>query len=197
MRKILAVVAVLVAASGAPAAQIVWDAEDLGAGGAEFRLDNGEGAAIFLVCQRVGVSAGFEFPTAPGPADSASIRGLPGGERQNVTIAPVNDHVLRLTSGRGLEGLLQLLQGAPILDVRAGGTRASFRVFGSAPVVRQCLERQDEELRDPGRWREVRRVRTDEDLAEARERAAQARERREQEARAREPAPESREPAPE
>ena len=197
MRKIIAVVAVLVAASGAPAAQVAWNAEDLGGGGAEFRLGNAEGAAIVLVCQRTGVSAGFEFPTAPGLADSASIRGLPGGERQNVTIAPVNDHVLRLTSGRGLEGLLQLLQGAPILDVRAGGTRASFRVFGSAPVVRQCLERQDEELRDPGRWREVRRVRTDEDLAEARERAAQARERREQEARAREPAPESREPAPE
>ena len=197
MRKILAVVAVLVATSGAPAAQVVWDAEDLGADGAEFRLENGDGAAIILVCQRVGVGAGFEFPTAPEPADSASIRGLPGGERQNVTVAPLNDHVFRLTSGRGLEGLMQLLQGAPILDVRAGGTRASFRVFGSAPVVRQCLERQDEELRDPGRWREVRRVRTDEDLAEARERAAQARERaaqarerREREARAREPAPE-------
>lgn len=197
MRRLIAVVAVLVAASGAPAAQVAWNAEDLGRGDAEFRLENGDGAAIILVCQRVGVSAGFEFPTAPGPADSAAIRGLPGGERQNVTIAPINDRVLRLTSGRGLEGLLQLLQGAPILDVRAGGTRASFRVFGSAPVVRQCLERQDEELRDPGRWREVRRVRTDEDLAEARERAAQARERREREARAREPAPESREPAPE
>ena len=201
MRKIIAVVAVLVAASGAPAAQVVWDAEDLGGGGAEFRLGNAEGAAIVLVCQRAGVSAGFEFPTAPGPADSASIRGLPGGERQNVTIAPVNDHVLRLTSGRGLEGLLQLLQGAPILDVRAGGTRASFRVFGSAPVVRQCLERQDEELRDPGRWREVRRVRTDEDFAEARERLYEARERearaRERQDRARERQDPAREPAPE
>lgn len=109
-------------------------------------------------------------------------------------MAPVNDHVLRLTSGRGLEGLLQLLQGAPILDVRAGGTRASFRVLGSAPVVRQCLERQDEELRDPGRWREVRRVRTDEDFAEARERLYEARER---EAQARERQDPAREPAPE
>ena len=194
MRRLIAVVAVLVAASGAPAAQVAWNAEDLGGGDAEFRLENGDGAAIILVCQRVGVSAGFEFPTAPGPADSAAIRGLPGGERQNVTIAPINDRVLRLTSGRGLEGLLQLLQGAPILDVRAGGTRASFQVFGSAPVVHQCLERQDEELRDPGHWREVRRVRTDEDLAEARERQAQARERQAQargrQVQAREPAPE-------
>jgi len=196
MRKIIAVAAVLVATSEAPAAQTVWDAEDLGAG-AEFRLGNDEGAAIILVCQRAGVSAGFEFPTLPGPADRASIRGLPGGERQNVTVAPVNGHVLRLTSGRGIEVLLQLLRGAPILDVRAGGTRASFQVFGSAPVVRQCLDRQDEELRDPGHWREVRRVRTDEDFAEARERQAEARERqaearepRERQAQAREPAPE-------
>ena len=67
MRRLIAVVAVLVAASGAPAAQVVWNAEDLGGGGAEFRLvTTSEGAAIILVCQRVGVSAGFEFPTFPG-----------------------------------------------------------------------------------------------------------------------------------
>lgn len=192
MRKIIAVVAVLVAASEAPAAQPVWDAEDLGGGGAEFRLGNGEGAAIILVCQRAGVSAGFEFPASPEPGDSASLRGLPGGERRNVTVAPVNDHVFRLTSGRGIEVLLGLLGGPPILDVRAGGTRASFQVFGSAPVVHQCLERQDDE-----RWREVRRVRTEEDRAERREREALARERgaearepaRERRAQAREPAP--------
>ena len=202
MRNIIAVVAVLVATSEAPAAQPVWDAEDLGGGGAEFRLGNGEGAAIILVCQGAGVSAGFEFPTFPGPGDSVSLRGLPGGERRNVTVAPVNDHVVRLTSGRGIEVLLGLLGGTPILDVRAGGTRASFQVFGSAPVVHQCLDRQDEELRAPGRWREVRRVRTREDRAEARERQALARERgaqarepaRERGAQAREPA---REPAPE
>ena len=194
MRKIIIVVAVLVAAPEAPAAQAVWDTEDLGGGGAELRLGNGDGAAIILVCQRAGVSAGFEFPTLPGPADNASIRGFPGGERQSVTVAPVNDHVFRLTSGRGLEALLQLLQGPPFLDVRTGGTRASFQVLGSAPFVRECLERQDEELRAPGHWREVPQVRTDEDFAEARERQAQAREReaqtREQQAPAREPAPE-------
>ena len=202
MRKIIAVAAVLVATSEAPAAQAVWNAEDLGGGGAEFRLGNGEGAAIILVCQRAGVSAGFEFPAFPEPGDSASLRGLPGGERQNVTVAPVNDHVFRLTSGRGIEVLLGLLGGPPILDVRAGGTRASFQVFGSAPVVHQCLDRQDEELRAPGRWREVRRVRNEEDRAERLERQALAREQgaqargpaRERRAQAREPV---REPAPE
>ena len=177
MRKIIAVVAVLVAAAATPAAQAVWDAEDLGGGSAEFRLGNyDEGAAIILVCQRVGVSAGFEFPRSVDPAESASIRGVPGGERQNVTVAPVNDRVVRLTSGRGIEVLLRLLRDTPNLSVRAGGARASFKVFGSAPVVRECLERQDEALRAPGRWREVQRVRTYEQLMEARERQAEARE---------------------
>ncbi len=202
MRKIIAMAAVLVAASEAPAAQAVWNAADLGGGGAEFRLGNDEGAAIILVCRPAGVSAGFEFPTLPGPADGAAIRGLPGGGRQNVTVAPVNDHVFRLTSGRGLEALLQLLRGAPILDVRAGATRASFQVFGSAPVVRECLEHQD-----PAHWLGVGRGLTGEDMAELRERQArareregqererrereaEARERREREARTREPAPE-------
>ena len=71
MRKVIAVAAVLVATSEAPTAQAVWNAEDLGAGGAEFRLGNDEGAAIILVCQRAGVSAGFEFPAFPEPGDSA------------------------------------------------------------------------------------------------------------------------------
>ena len=196
MRKIIAVAAVLSAASAAPAAQPVWDSEDLSGGGAEFRLGNDEGAAVILVCQRAGVSAGFEFPGSPGPADSASIRGLPGGWRQNVTVAPVNDHLVRLTSGRGIEVLLQLLRDTPNVYVRAGGARASFQVFGSAPVVRECLERQDEALRAPGRTGEVQRVRTYEQLMEARERSyeRQAMEAREREARRQAPA---REPAPE
>ena len=175
MKKIIVVVAVLVVAAEAPAAQAVWNAEDVG-GGAEFRLANDEGAAIILVCQRGGVSAGFEFPTLPGPTHGASIRGLPGGDRQNVTVAPVNDHVFRVTSGRGLEALLRLLRGAPILNVRAGATRASFQVFGSAHIVHQCLQRQDAAYLG-----EVRRVRTDEEIAEARERQALERERRERE----------------
>ena len=199
MRKIIAVAAVLVATSEAPVAQAVWNAEDLAGGGTEFRLGNDEGAAIILVCQRGGVSAGFEFPTLAGPADGAAIRGLPGGGRQNVPVAPVNDHVFRLTSGRGLEALLQLLGGAPILDVRAGATRASFQVFGSAPVVRQCLDRQD-----PAYWGEGGRVLTADDRAELRERQARARERedrerdrRERETQERDRREREREPAPE
>ena len=160
MRKIIAVVAVLVAAAAAPAAQAVWDVEDLGGGGAEFRLGNDDdGAGIILVCQRAGVSAGFEFSRSLDPAENASLRGLPGGELQNVVVAPVNDRVVRLTSGRGIEVLLRLLRDTPILYVRAGDAGASFAVFGSAPVVSECLGRQDEALRAPGRWREVPRVR--------------------------------------
>jgi hypothetical protein len=197
MRKVIAVVAVLVAAAATPAAQAVWNAEDLRGGGAELRLgDNEEGAAIILVCDRFGVSAGFEFPSSLDPGESASIRGFPGGERQNVTVAPVNDGVVRLTSGRGIEALLRLLRDTPILYVRAGGAGASFAGFGSAPVVTECLERQDEALRAPGRTGEVQRVRTYEQLMEARERSyeRQAMEAREREARRQAPA---REPAPE
>ena len=171
MRKIIASIAVVVAAAAATGAQRVWDAEDLGGGSAEFRLgSDDEGAAIVLVCQRAGVSAGFEFPRPLDPAESASIHGVPGGERQNIAVAPVNDRVVRVTNGWGIEALLRLLRDTPRLHVRAGGSRATFEVFGSAPVVTECLERQDEELRAPGRWREVQRVRTHEQRMEARER---------------------------
>lgn len=160
MRKVIAVVAVLVAAAATPAAQAVWNAEDLRGGGAELRLgDNEEGAAIILVCDRFGVSAGFEFPSSLDLGESVSIRGFPGGERQNVTVAPVNDGVVRLTSGRGIEALLRLLRDTPHLHVRAGGARVSFEVFGSAPVVRECLQRQDDALGPRGNWREMHRVR--------------------------------------
>ena len=150
MLKTLAAVAALATAVAPAAAQAVWDARDIGGGGAEFRLGNGDGAAIILVCQLGGVSAGFEFPDALEAAERASIRGVPG-ERQNIAVAPVDDRVVRLTSGRGIEVLLRLLRSTANLYVRAGGARASFEVFGSAPLVTQCLERQDEAIRDPTR----------------------------------------------
>ena len=150
MLKAIAAVVALAAAAAPAAAQAVWDATDLGGGGAEFRLGNDEGAAIILVCQLGGVSAGFEFPSVLEVTESASIRGVPG-ERQNISVAPVNDRMVRLTSGRGLESLLRLLRSTANLYVRAGGARASFEVFGSAPLVTQCLERQDEAIRDPTR----------------------------------------------
>ena len=102
MLKAIAAVVALAAAAAPAAAQAVWDARDLGGGSAEFRLGNDEGAVIILVCQLGGISAGFEFPGSLDATESASIRGVPG-ERQNVAVAPVNDRVLRLTSGRGLE----------------------------------------------------------------------------------------------
>ncbi len=142
MLKTIAVAAALATAAVPAAAQAVWDARDIGGGGAEFRLGNGDGAAIILVCQLGGVSAGFEFPDALEAAERASIRGVPG-ERQNIAVAPVDDRVVRLTSGRGLDALLRLLRSTANLYVSAGGARASFEVFGSAPVVSQCLGRQD------------------------------------------------------
>lgn len=150
MLKTLATVTTLAITAAPAAAQAVWDARDLGGGSAEFRLGNDEGAAIILVCQLDGVSAGFEFPGALEATRSASIRGVPG-ERQNVAVAPVNDRVVRLTSGVGLEALLRLLGNTANLYVRAGGERASFEVFGSAPLVSQCLERQDEAIPLPTR----------------------------------------------
>ena len=150
MLRTIATAAALAAAAVPAAAQAVWDARDIGGGDAEFRLANGEGAAIILVCQLEGVSAGFEFPDALEGAESASIRGVPG-ERQNIAVAPVSERVVRLTSGRGLEVLLRLLRNTANLYIRAGGERTSFEVFGSAPVVSQCLERQDEAIRNPTR----------------------------------------------
>lgn len=148
-RCIAALLAIAVSAAPA-AAQAVWDARDIGGGGAEFRLGNDEGAAIILACQLGGVSAGFEFPEPLEVTGSASVRGVPG-ERQNIAVAPVSDRVIRVTTGRGIEVLLRLLGTTANLFVRAGGARANFEVFGSAPLVTQCLERQDEAIRDPTR----------------------------------------------
>ena len=150
MLKVMAAVAALATAAAPAAAQAVWAAEELGGGSAEFRLGNGDGAAIILVCELTGVSAGFEFPESLDSAGSASIRGVPG-ERQNIAVAPVSDRVVRLTTGRGIEALLRLLRNTANLYVRAGGQRATFEVFGSSPLVSQCLERQDEAVRDPTR----------------------------------------------
>ena len=148
-RCIAALLAIAVSAAPA-AAQAVWDERDIGGGGAEFRLGNDEGAAIILACQLGGVSAGFEFPEPLEVTGSASVRGVPG-ERQNIAVAPVSERVVRVTTGRGIEVLLRLLRTTANLYVRAGGARSHFEVFGSAPLVTQCLERQDEAIRDPTR----------------------------------------------
>ena len=150
MSRAVAVVLTMAIPAAPAAAQAVWDARELDGGGAEFRLGNDEGAAIILACQLGGVSAGFEFPEPLEATGSASVRGVPG-ERQNIAVAPVNDRVVRVTTGRGIEVFLRLLRTTANLYVRAGGARANFEVFGSAPLVTQCLERQDEAIRDPTR----------------------------------------------
>ena len=141
MLKIVAAVVVLAIPAAPAAAQAVWDARELGAGHWEFRLGNDAGAAIVLVCQIDGVRASFEFPDALDPTESGWVRGVPG-ERQNIAVAPVNDRAVRLTTTRGLEALLRALRNAATVNVHVGGAGASFEVFGSAPVVTECLERQ-------------------------------------------------------
>lgn len=142
MPRAMAALLTIVVSAAPAAAQAVWDARELAGGGTEFRLGDGRGAAIILACQRGGVSAGFEFSGVLEAAASASIRGVPG-ERRNIAVAPVDDRMIRLTSSVGLQVLLRLLRSTANLYVRAGGQRASFEVFGSAPVVSECLERQD------------------------------------------------------
>ena len=150
MPRVVAVLLAIAIPASPAAAQAVWEARELAGGGAEFRLGNDEGAAIILACQLGGVSAGFEFPGPLEATGSAQVRGVPG-ERHNVAVAPVNDRVIRISTGRGVEVLLALLQNTANLFVRAGGERTSFEVFGSAPLVTQCLERQDEAIPDPTR----------------------------------------------
>ena len=141
MLKTLAAALALAFPAAPEAAQAVWDAEELGAGHWEFRLGNAEGAAIILDCRIDGVTAAFEFPEAVDATEGATVRGVPGG-RQNIALSSVDDRVVRLTTTRGLEALLRVLWNSATVNVRVGGARASFEVFGSVPVVSECLERQ-------------------------------------------------------
>ena len=141
MLKTLAALVTLATTAAPAAAQAVWDARDLGGGSFEYRLGNDGGAAIILACHIDGVNARLKFPDVLEATESATIRGAPGGQ-QNIAVAAVNDRVVRVASGRGRDTLLGLLGNTPNLYVRAGGQRASFEVFGSAPVVMECLRRQ-------------------------------------------------------
>ena len=141
MSRIFVVAAALAIPAAPTAAQAVWDAHELGAGRWQFRLGNDAGAAIVLVCEIDGVRASLEFPDALDATESGSIRGVPGG-RQNIAVAPMNDRAVRLTTTRGLEVLLRALRNTATVNVHVGGAGASFAVFGSAPVVSECLQRQ-------------------------------------------------------
>lgn len=149
MTSIIAAAVLAASASAVGAAQAAWQTTDLGGGGAQYRLSNDEGASLLLRCEQGVVSAGFEFPAPVNARGRAVLRAIPG-ERRNVAVRPVGERLLQLTGGAALDAFLGLLSfpATARLQVRTGGEQASFAVFGSGSVVRECRVRQD---RAPGR----------------------------------------------
>ena len=145
------IVAVVISAAGASAvgaAQAAWHTTDLGDGGAEYRLSNDEGASLLLRCGRGVVVAGFEFPAPVNATGRALLRAIPG-EQRNVAVRAVGKRLLQLTGATSLDAFLRLLSlpTTANLRVRAGGEQATFRVFGSDSIIRECRQRQ---VRAPG-----------------------------------------------
>lgn len=148
---VTAVFGVLAGIGAAPAAgQAQWDSRDLDGGGKEFQLANGEGAVIILACLVNGQAAAFGFPEPIEPTERATVRGVPGG-RENVAVTPVNDRVLQLAGGRGLDFTFDLLNEATSISVRASGERATFEVFGSNSIVSECLAQEEDRIGQPRR----------------------------------------------
>lgn len=141
----LAVLGVLATAGAVPAAaqQDRWEARNLEGGGKEFLLFNDEGAAIILACRLQGMGAGFAFAEPLDPTNRAVVRGIPGA-RQNVVVDPVSDHTVQVAGGRGLDFTMAMLRTASSLYVRASGQASTFAVFGSAPIVEQCVEQMED-----------------------------------------------------
>ena len=149
MTSIIAAAVLAAGASAVGAAQAAWQTTDLGGGGAQYRLSNDEGASLLLRCEQGVVSAGFEFPAPVNARGARSSAPFPasGG---NVAVRPVGERLLQLTGGAALDAFLGLLSlpATARLQVRTGGEQASFAVFGSGSVVRECRLRQ---ARAPGR----------------------------------------------
>ncbi len=145
----MVVLGVVAAAAAVPAAgqQERWDARELRVAGGgkarEFRLrsDNG-GSTLILQCVPQGAGVGFEFAEPIEPTQRVTVRGVPGQQR-NIAVQPVGDRVLRLASGQGRDFVLRMLRDAASIAVRTSGQRAGFDVFGSDPIVSQCIQQQD------------------------------------------------------
>lgn len=152
MQRLIVIVAALGTMLAVPSATQAqrWDEQTLVAGAVELRLRNDEGAAIILGCHSEGIAVGFELPEPLGSAAQASVRGIPGGQ-QNIAVTQVSDHLVRVTSGSGLEVMLRMLRNSARLYLRVGGRTASFNIAGSAHIVGRCIEAQDEPIRDPTR----------------------------------------------
>lgn len=141
----LSLLAAFAVASAAGQAQ--WD-ERAVQGGVEFRLLNGQGSAIVLLCTDQGVHAGFVFNGSLAPARGALVIGqltevepgrvLPPHMRRNFPVAQVGDRIVQVVSDSGLDFTLAMLRAAANIHVRTAGRRASFEVAGSDSMLAQC-----------------------------------------------------------
>lgn len=151
-----AVFGVLATAGAVPAVgqQELWEVRNLEGGGKEFQLLNDEGAAIILACRLQGMGAGFEFVEPIEPTQRAMVRGIPGA-RENVAVQPVSAYTVQIAGGRSLDFTLAMLRSASSLYVRAAGQAASFKVFGSAAIVEQCVEQMEDRAAGMSRSNEM------------------------------------------
>ena len=149
----MAVIGALATVGAAPAAgQPRWDSRDLAGGGKEFQLGNDDGAVIILACLVNGQAAAFGFPEPIEPTERAIVRGIPGG-RENVVVTPINDRVLQIAGGRGLDFTFDLLREATSISVRASGESTVFEVFGSNSIISECLNQEEDRIGQPRRLR--------------------------------------------
>ena len=149
----VAVIGALATICAAPAAgQPQWDSRDLAGGGKEFQLSNEDGAVIILACLVNGQAAAFGFPEPIEPTERATVRGIPGG-RENIAVTPINDRVLQLAGGRGLDFTFDLLRESTSISVRASGESTVFEVFGSNSIISECLNQEEDRIGQPRRFR--------------------------------------------
>ena len=147
----IGVLGLLMAFGASPAAgQAQWASMDVQGGGKQFQLNNEDGSAIVMLCLVNGQAVAFQFPEPIESADRATIRGTPGGQ-ENVQVTQVAAQLLQVVGARGRDFMLDLLQSATRLSVRAAGQNLAFEVFGSESTVRECIELQESLIGDPRR----------------------------------------------
>ncbi|MYN68415.1 MAG: hypothetical protein F4X11_25920 [Acidobacteria bacterium] len=147
----IAVLGLSVAFGASPAAaQAQWASMDVQGGGKQFQLNNDDGSAIVMLCLVNGQAVAFQFPEPIESADRATVRGTPGGQ-ENVQVTQVAEQLLQVTGARGRDFMLDLLQSATRLSVRAAGQNLAFEIFGSESTVRECIQLQEALIGDPRR----------------------------------------------
>ncbi len=143
MLKLIVTTAGFVALGASPLAQAQWDQIALAPEGMEYRLRSDDDATIILVCQTDGILAGFEFPDSLDNPDRATVRAIPG-QQKNLALTPVSDRIMRITGVTGTTVMLALLRDAPRMFVRIDGKSTFFRTQGSDHIVNGCFDRQED-----------------------------------------------------